>query len=116
MTGYLRDDIFETPLGVQRQMASPRREDPNTTRNTSSLSLQKPPISQQQSAQTLDQNLDKDLEAALRPAGAALISSDAMKLITQRNKRTNDLANRSRQRVQTWLSTLAEPKTILTCK
>mmetsp|Transcript_5710 Transcript_5710/g.7692 ORF Transcript_5710/g.7692 Transcript_5710/m.7692 type:complete len:86 (+) Transcript_5710:403-660(+) len=38
-----------------------------------------------------------------------------MKLITQRSKRTTDLANRSRQRVQTWLSTLGEPKQVLNC-
>ena len=30
VTGYLRDDIFETPVGVQRQMASPRRISPDT--------------------------------------------------------------------------------------
>ena len=115
MSGYLRDEIFETPLGVQRQMASPRREEPDT-RNASALSLQKPSPSVGQSQATLDQNLDKDLEMAMKPAGAAIISSEAMKLMTQRNKKNNDLANRSRQRVQTWLSTLGEPKQILSCK
>ena len=53
---------------------------------------------------------------AMKPAGTAIISSEVMKLMTQRNKKNSDLANRSRQRVQTWLSTLGEPKQILSCK
>ena len=97
-------------------MASPRREEPEG-RNVSALSLGKP-LQSINSQVTIEQNAAEkttSIDAAARSLQTSIISSDAMKLITQRSKRTTDLANRSRQRVQTWLSTLGEPKQVLNC-
>lgn len=51
MSGYLKDEIFDTPIGVQRQMASPRRNSPRVEEKVSqsggagsSMSIQQKPL------------------------------------------------------------------------
>ena len=99
VTGYMRDAHFEDQLAVAKQLASPRRRQdgrvsPDQLR---AQSLTPPPL-------TDAERLAQDLE---------------LKEKTQhdrRRKRTIDLANRSKMRMQSWLGRLDFNTQVLHCK
>ena len=95
VSGYLKDDTFETSPATQRIINSPRRAasiggGPNSMLGQTASKLTDPnPSKDSFSATTL-------IPPPQTSSTANPLSSEAEKLINARMRRTNDLANRSR--------------------
>ena len=99
ITGYLKDDKFNSQIEISRTMASPARgrmaDKMEHLRESTSLTPQ--PINEVE-------KLTHDLQ------------EQEKHMIIQRNKRTEELANRSKMRMQSWLGRLDYNVNKLDCK
>ena len=96
VSGYLNDDKFDPSPTVTRMLASPARARAAEAGEGEGGQDEKPP--------------QTDINAS--PG----LNAEALRIIKARNKRNTDLANRSRQRMQGWLSQVGPPDELINCK
>lgn len=127
VSGYLRDDKFETSPALQRVLASPSRTIASSpigmnagVTSGSTLPEQKSinPNASQTSLNVSPSPVPGTtmIGNGLTSANGIVLSEEAKRMIKIRSKRTNDLANRSRQRMQGWLSNVGPHDELLSSK
>ena len=127
VSGYLRDDKFETSPALQRVLASPSRtinSSPigGTTNQTGTALPEQKSINPNASQTSLNASTSpmpgshSMIGNGLTAANGLMLSDEAKRMIKIRSKRTNDLANRSRQRMQGWLSNVGPPMDLISSK
>ena len=99
ISGYLKDDHFDHQIQLARKLASPSRA-AVSAREESGLGFAKRETPVPNEAERITTQLEEEQKNNL----------------ARRKKKTMDLANRSRTRVQSWLTRLDYNHTMLDCK